>query len=190
MADASSTSAGYDRRVFRIDGIDGESIVVDGNWVEKLRTNTSRGATRRIDMPGRRSRSSATQEVVRRQKEQLLQVIVNVGTFYSCSAGRAAPKSMRSSLSSSSTAQRPSRQSRDGSRPACRSDRVAVYVQLLGPRVRALRRHVNQLAVQLVVDGVDAIDRLAQVSTVDIVGVSKWVIARALPAHKFVAQPL
>ena len=33
--------AGYDRRVFRIDGIDGESIVVDGIWVEKLRTNTS-----------------------------------------------------------------------------------------------------------------------------------------------------
>ena len=29
--------------MFRIDGIDGESIVVDGNWVEKLRTNTSRG---------------------------------------------------------------------------------------------------------------------------------------------------
>ena len=29
--------------MFRIDGINGESIVVDGNWVEKLRTNTSRG---------------------------------------------------------------------------------------------------------------------------------------------------
>ena len=27
--------------MFRIDGIDGESIVVDGIWVEKLRTNTS-----------------------------------------------------------------------------------------------------------------------------------------------------
>jgi hypothetical protein len=31
MADTASASAGYDRRMFRIDGIDGESIVVDGN---------------------------------------------------------------------------------------------------------------------------------------------------------------
>jgi hypothetical protein len=29
--------------MFRIDGINGESIVVDGNWVEKLRSGSSRG---------------------------------------------------------------------------------------------------------------------------------------------------
>lgn len=76
--------AGYDRRVFRIDGIDGESIVVDGNWVEKLRTNTSRGRN-----PADRYSGTQIKEFSRRkklfggEKEQLLQVIVNVGTFYS-----------------------------------------------------------------------------------------------------------
>ena len=39
-----------------------------------------------------------------------------------------------------------------------------------------LCRRVDQLAIQLVVDGVDAIDRFAQMPTVDIVGVGKWVI--------------
>ncbi len=29
--------------MFRIDGLDNESIVVDGNWVEKLRSGSSRG---------------------------------------------------------------------------------------------------------------------------------------------------
>jgi hypothetical protein len=70
--------------MFRIDGIDGESIVVDGNWVEKLRTNTSRGHN-----PADRYSGTQVKEFSRRkklfggQKEKLLQVIVNVGTFYS-----------------------------------------------------------------------------------------------------------
>lgn len=70
--------------MFRIDGIDGESIVVDGNWVEKLRTNTSLGRN-----PADRYSGTQIKEFSRRkklfggEKEQLLQVIVNVGTFYS-----------------------------------------------------------------------------------------------------------
>jgi hypothetical protein len=70
--------------MFRIDGIDGESIVVDGNWVEKLRTNTSRGRN-----PADKYAGTQIKEFTRRkklfggEKEQLLQVIVNVGTFYS-----------------------------------------------------------------------------------------------------------
>jgi hypothetical protein len=70
--------------VFRIDGINGESIVVDGNWVEKLRTNTSRGRN-----PADRYAGTDVKELSRRkklfggEKEHLLQVTVNVGTFYS-----------------------------------------------------------------------------------------------------------
>ena len=54
MADPSTPSPRYDHRMFRIDGIDGESIVVDGNWVEKLRTNTSRGRNPQTSMRGLR----------------------------------------------------------------------------------------------------------------------------------------
>ena len=70
--------------MFRIDGINGESIVVDGNWVEKLRTNTSRGRN-----PADKYAGTDIKEITRRkkifggEKEELLQVIVNVGTFYS-----------------------------------------------------------------------------------------------------------
>jgi len=70
--------------MFRIDGINGESIVVDGNWVEKLRTNTSRGRN-----PADKYSGTDIKEITRRkkifggEKEGLLQVIVNVGTFYS-----------------------------------------------------------------------------------------------------------
>ncbi|OBK71892.1 hypothetical protein [Mycobacterium sp. 1274761.0] len=70
--------------MFRIDGIDGESIVVDGNWVEKLRANSSRGRN-----PADKYAGTQIEEFSRRkklfgsEKEQLLQVIVNVGTFYS-----------------------------------------------------------------------------------------------------------
>ncbi|BBY91537.1 hypothetical protein MGALJ_12060 [Mycobacterium gallinarum] len=70
--------------MFRIDGINGESIVVDGNWVEKLRTNTSRGRN-----PADKYAGTDIKEFTRRkkifggEKEELLQVIVNVGTFYS-----------------------------------------------------------------------------------------------------------
>ena len=84
MAEPSTPSPRYDHRMFRIDGIDGESIVVDGNWVEKLRTNTSRGRN-----PADKYAGTQVKEFSRRKKlfgserEQLLQVIVNVGTFYS-----------------------------------------------------------------------------------------------------------
>jgi hypothetical protein len=70
--------------MFRIDGINGESIVVDGNWVEKLRTNTSRGRN-----PADKYSGTDIKEISRRkkifggEKEELLQVIVNVGTYYS-----------------------------------------------------------------------------------------------------------
>ncbi|MFI5508688.1 hypothetical protein ACIA48_14540 [Mycobacterium sp. NPDC051804] len=70
--------------MFRIDGLNGESIVVDGNWVEKLRTNTSRGRN-----PADKYAGTDIKEITRRkkifggEKEELLQLIVNVGTFYS-----------------------------------------------------------------------------------------------------------
>ena len=70
--------------MFRIDGINGESIVVDGNWVEKLRTNTARGRN-----PADKYAGTDIKEITRRkkifggEKEDLLQIIVNVGTFYS-----------------------------------------------------------------------------------------------------------
>lgn len=70
--------------MFRIDGLNGESIVVDGNWVEKLRTNTSRGRN-----PADKYAGTDIKQISRRkklfggEKEELLQIIVNVGTFYS-----------------------------------------------------------------------------------------------------------
>jgi hypothetical protein len=70
--------------VFRINGIDGESIVVDGNWVEKLRSGSSRGRN-----PADQYSGTQIKEISRRKKlfggdkEELLQVLVNVGTFYS-----------------------------------------------------------------------------------------------------------
>lgn len=70
--------------MFRIDGINGESIVVDGNWVEKLRANTSRGRN-----PADKYSGTDVKEISRRKKlfggerEELLQLTVNVGTFYS-----------------------------------------------------------------------------------------------------------
>jgi hypothetical protein len=69
--------------VFRIDGINGESIVVDGNWVEKLRSGSSRGRN-----PADQYAGTQIKEISRRkklfggEKEELLQVIVNVGTYY------------------------------------------------------------------------------------------------------------
>ena len=70
--------------MFRIDGLNGESIVVDGNWVEKLRSGSSRGRN-----PADQYSGIDIKEISRRtklfggEKEQLLQVIVNVGTYYS-----------------------------------------------------------------------------------------------------------
>ena len=69
--------------MFRIDGINGESIVVDGNWVEKLRSGSSRGRN-----PADQYSGTQIKEISRRKKlfggdkEELLQVLVNVGTFY------------------------------------------------------------------------------------------------------------
>jgi hypothetical protein len=69
--------------VFRIDGVNGESIVVDGNWVEKLRSGSSRGRN-----PADQYSGTQIKEISRRkklfggEKEDLLQVIVNVGTYY------------------------------------------------------------------------------------------------------------
>jgi hypothetical protein len=69
--------------VFRIDGINGESIVVDGNRVEKLRSGSSRGRN-----PADQYSGTQIKEISRRkklfggEKEDLLQVIVNAGTFY------------------------------------------------------------------------------------------------------------
>jgi hypothetical protein len=70
--------------MFRIDGLNGESIVVDGNWVEKLRAGSSRGRN-----PADQYSDTRVNELTRRkklfgrEKEHLLQVTVSVGTFYS-----------------------------------------------------------------------------------------------------------
>ncbi|BBX02837.1 hypothetical protein BST36_03780 [Mycolicibacterium moriokaense] len=70
--------------MFRIDGINGESIVVDGNWVEKLRANTSQGRN-----PADKYSGTDIKEISRRKKlfggerEELLQLTISVGTFYS-----------------------------------------------------------------------------------------------------------
>ena len=70
--------------MFRIDGIDGESIVVDGNWVEKLRAGSSRGRNPADQYSGTQIKEcSRRKKLFGGEKEQLLQVIVNVGTFYS-----------------------------------------------------------------------------------------------------------
>lgn len=70
--------------MFRIDGINGESIVVDGNWVEKLRAGSMRGRN-----PASQYTETKINEMSRRkkifggEKEELLQVIVGVGTYFS-----------------------------------------------------------------------------------------------------------
>lgn len=88
--------------MFRIDGINGESIVIDGVWVEKLRANTSTGRK-----PADRYAGTDVKEFSRRKRlfgggrEDLLQLTVNLGAFVSlvvtgretgrgrCAAGRA-----------------------------------------------------------------------------------------------------
>jgi len=70
--------------VFRIEGLNGESIVVDGNWVSKLRAGTEQRRN-----PADQYSGTDIKEISRRkklfggEKEQLLQLTVNVGTFYS-----------------------------------------------------------------------------------------------------------
>lgn len=64
--------------------MNGESIVVDGNWVEKLRSGSSRGRN-----PADQYAGTDIKEITRRtklfggEKEALLQLTVNVGPFYS-----------------------------------------------------------------------------------------------------------
>ncbi|MDF2828823.1 MAG: hypothetical protein K0R01_2106 [Mycobacterium sp.] len=70
--------------MFRIDGINGESIVVDGNWVEKLRTGSSRGRNPADQYSGTDVKEfSRRKKLFGTEKEHLLQVTVSVGTFYS-----------------------------------------------------------------------------------------------------------
>ncbi|MDX1875541.1 hypothetical protein SBI67_25760 [Mycolicibacterium sp. 120266] len=70
--------------MFRIDGINGESIVIDGVWVEKLRANNSIGRN-----PADKYSGTDIKELSRRKKlfggerEHLLQLTIGVGTFYS-----------------------------------------------------------------------------------------------------------
>lgn len=70
--------------MFRIDGINGESIVIDGVWVEKLRANNSIGRN-----PADKYSGTDVKELTRRKKlfgggkEHLLQLTISVGTFYS-----------------------------------------------------------------------------------------------------------
>jgi hypothetical protein len=69
--------------VFRIDGINSESIVVDGNWVEKLRSGSSRGRNPADQYSGTQIKQiSRRKKLFGGEKEDLLQVIVNVGTYY------------------------------------------------------------------------------------------------------------
>lgn len=70
--------------MFRIDGINGESIVVDGNWVEKLRTGSSRGRNPADQYSGTDVKEfSRRKKLFGTEKEHLLQVTVSVRTFYS-----------------------------------------------------------------------------------------------------------
>lgn len=70
--------------MFRIDGINGESIVIDGVWVEKLRANNSIGRN-----PADKYTGTDVKELTRRkklfggEKEHLLQLTISIGTFYS-----------------------------------------------------------------------------------------------------------
>ncbi len=69
--------------MFEIKGLNGESIVVDGGWVEKLRAGTS--VARK---PASSYRSLEVKETSRKkfvlfgEKEELLQVIVALDTFF------------------------------------------------------------------------------------------------------------
>jgi hypothetical protein len=70
--------------MFRVKDINGESIVVDGGWVEKFRLNDSRGRAPAADYKGLEVKeTSRRKKIVFGEKEQLLHVIVNVGVFMS-----------------------------------------------------------------------------------------------------------
>ena len=70
--------------MFRIKDINGDSIVVDNGWVEKLRLNDSRGRAPAQDYVGTDVKeTSRRKRIVFGEKEELLHVIVNVGTWMS-----------------------------------------------------------------------------------------------------------
>ena len=70
--------------MFRMDGINRDSIVVDGSWGESSGVDPRVAAIPRIGTPEPTSRRSAAgQSFFGGEKEPLLQMIVNVGTFYS-----------------------------------------------------------------------------------------------------------
>jgi hypothetical protein len=70
--------------VFRIKDVRGESIVVDNGWVEKFRLNDSRGRAPAQDYVGTEVKeTSRRKKIVFGEKEELLHVIVNVGTWMS-----------------------------------------------------------------------------------------------------------
>jgi hypothetical protein len=70
--------------MFRVKDTGGESIVVDGGWVEKFRTGDLRGRAPAADYKGLEvKKTSRRKGILFGEKEELLQVIVNVGTFMS-----------------------------------------------------------------------------------------------------------
>jgi hypothetical protein len=70
--------------VFRIKDINGESIVVDGGWIEKLRLHDSKARAPAADyIDTQVTETSRRKRVLFGDKEELLQVLVNVGTFMS-----------------------------------------------------------------------------------------------------------
>ena len=70
--------------MFRIKDINGESIVVDGGWIEKFRLHDSKGRAPAQDyIDTQVTETSRRKRVLFGDKEELPQVLVNVGTFMS-----------------------------------------------------------------------------------------------------------
>ena len=70
--------------MFRIRDINGESIVIDGGWIEKYRLNdlkTRAPAQDYVDTQVKEA--SRRKRILFGEKEELLNVVVNVGTFMS-----------------------------------------------------------------------------------------------------------
>jgi hypothetical protein len=88
--------------MLELKGIQGESLILDGEWLEKLRSGQS--VTR---VPASSYRGMDVKEISRRKKlfgggrEELLQLTVNVGTFIGLTAvteKRAEVERLRSEL--------------------------------------------------------------------------------------------
>jgi hypothetical protein len=70
--------------MFRIKDINGESIVVSDGFVEKYRLNDMRGRAPALDYVDTQVKQTARRKkVLFGEKEELLQVIVNVGVYMS-----------------------------------------------------------------------------------------------------------